>query len=112
MVLAYLVSDLNYSPIKPWVFKWQTLESKLACNLFLYVDDCRVTGSLSDECWLAGCVVGLMFNFLGIQDAPCKQRFPSTNPGAWAGSMVSSSHGRICISISQERWDKTKSIPD
>ncbi len=111
-VILNLPGDLNYSPVKPWVFKWRTLESKLACDLFLYVDDCRVTGSSSDECWLAGRVVGSMFNFLGIQDAPCKRRFPSTNPGAWAGSIASSSHDRICISISQERWDKTKSILD
>lgn len=109
-VILNLPGDPNYSPDKPWVFKWRTLESNLACDLFLYGDDCHITGSSADECWLAWRFVGSMFNFLGIQDAPRKRRFPSTNPGTWAGSIVSSSHGCVCISISQECWDKTKFI--
>lgn len=51
----------------------------IACDLFIYVDDCCVTGATDKECWKVGHVVGSLLNYLGIQD--CTQAsFPFHEP--------------------------------
>mmetsp|Transcript_11543 Transcript_11543/g.17733 ORF Transcript_11543/g.17733 Transcript_11543/m.17733 type:complete len:80 (+) Transcript_11543:2996-3235(+) len=49
-----------------------------------------------------------MCSYLGLQDAARKRREPSQEPGAWAGSVVSTQGGQVCKSVTQERWDKLK----
>ena len=48
--------------------------------------------------------------YLGIQVAARKTRPPSQQPGAWAGILAHTDGNEICVSTSQEKWDKAKSI--
>jgi hypothetical protein len=52
----------------------------------------------------------LVVDYLGMQDAPHKWRAPSKTLGAWAGSIVTTDESGVSVSVSQERWDKTKQI--
>ena len=45
-----------------------------------------------------------------MQDALRKRCPPSKTPGTWAGSVVLTDKSGVYVSVSQERWDKTKQI--
>jgi hypothetical protein len=49
-------------------------------------------------------------NYFGMQDAPRKQWPASKTPSAWAGSIVLLHEDGVYVSVSQERWDKTRRI--
>ena len=97
----------NYNPSKPWVFKVRA-DGSMAADLFIYTDDLRLTGPTSEECWRACHQLGCKLTWFGLQDAAHKRRAPSMEPGAWAGSIIHASNGAVCVSVSQEKWDKTK----
>ena len=42
----------DYRPDLPWVMKVR-LDSHLACEVFVYVDDGRITGFCREICWAA-----------------------------------------------------------
>jgi hypothetical protein len=46
----------------------------------------------------------------GIQDASRKRREVSQTPGAWAGAVITTDGKQVGITISQDRWEKTKRI--
>jgi hypothetical protein len=98
----------TYDPSLPWVSKVRIEDGKIAADLFIYVDDVRLTGSSSKECREAGRRAASVANSLGIQDAARKRRFGSQRPGAWAGSVVETSHEGVFVTVSQEKWDKCK----
>ena len=98
-----------YTPNLPWVSKVRK-DGKISCDLFTFVDDVRVTGSTSLECWLAGRHAASKLNYLGIQDASRKRRKCSKAPGAWAGGIIRTENNEVRVLISQEKWDKTKAI--
>jgi hypothetical protein len=110
VVVLNLPGSPTYNPALPWVSKRRTSNGPLACDLFIYVDDCRTLGPSEQDCWLASQRVARVLNFLGLQDATRKRRGPSLEPGPWAGSIVYTSHGSVTVQISQERWDKLKII--
>ena len=73
----------TYDPGFPWFSKIRLDNGRIAADLFIYVDDVRLTGSSSDECREAGRRAASIANFLlGIQDAARKRRFGSQKPGA------------------------------
>jgi hypothetical protein len=78
----------NYDPKYPWVLKIQLTDGKIAADLFVYIDDARITGPTEEECWAATIQAASRVNQLGIQEAARKRRWPSQKPGAWAGSIV------------------------
>ena len=98
----------DYDPIQPWVSKIRVLDGQIAANFYIYVDDAGITGSDDEECWFAMHRVASRFNYLGIQDTPRKRRGPSTKPGAWAGTVLSTDNNKVGVKVSQEKWDKTK----
>ena len=56
--------------------------------------------------WLSSSPVAKTLAFLGLQDAAQKRRKPSQTPGAWAGATVTTTNGKVCKSVTQERWEK------
>ncbi|CAJ1960069.1 unnamed protein product [Cylindrotheca closterium] len=103
-----LPGSSTYDPSLPWVFKIRWSDGKIAADLFIYVDDGRVTASNKLECKQATRQAASRLNGLGIQEAARKQRWGSQNPGAWAGSLVKTTEDSVSVFVSQEKWDKTK----
>ena len=102
----------GYNPCKSWVSKLQA-NGWVACNLFTFVDDKRVTGADEDLAWQASHMLASKQSYLGIQDAARKARPSSKTPGAWAGALV---HVLtllgVCVLTSVEKWNKMKGILD
>ena len=99
----------DYNPSLPWVSNIQE-DGSLAADIFQYVDDVRPTGNNEDECWEACHTYGLRVNHLGLQDAAQKRRPPSQTPGPWAGSMLETDGDQVKVLISQEKWEKSKTL--
>ena len=103
-----LPGSAKYDPTKPWVSKIRTSNQRIAADFFCYIDDVRPCGSSEEECWQASRRVASICGYLGIQDAARKRRPPSQTPGAWAGSVVAIASEGPGVSVSQEKWDKTR----
>lgn len=96
----------SYAPDRPWISK-RTAEGHIACDVMDYVDDNRTTGHSYEAVWRASTNLAKGYTYLGIQDATRKRRSPTQDPGPWAGAIVRTK-GDVRLSVSQERWDKTK----
>ena len=103
-----LPGSASYDPTKPWVSKIRTSDQRIAADFFCYIDDVRPCGASEEECWQAARRVASICSYLGIQDASRKRRPPSQAPGAWAGSVVAVTPEGPGVSVSQEKWDKTR----
>ena len=90
-----------YSPSKPRVYKIRK-DGRIAGDLFVYIDDLRITGVSEESCWEGAHQVSSRMSWLGIQDAPRKRRRPSQEPGAWTGTVVHSSKGEVSVLIGQK----------
>jgi hypothetical protein len=99
----------SYDPSRPWVSKW-TMEEQLAADMQSYCNDLRTCGLSCRATLLATRRVASVCNYLGIQDAPRKRRFPAHYPGAWAGMMAFTSDAGVFGTVSQEKWDKMRGI--
>ena len=97
-----------YDPTLPWVFKIR-YDGHLACDIYVYVDDGKVTGWCKAACWEAASRFSKVMSRLGIQDAARKRTEPSTTPGPWAGSVVHTQEG-VTLLISDKKWDKTQKL--
>ncbi len=83
----------------------------MACDLFTFVDDERVTGPTNELTWQASHVLASKQSYLGIQDAGRKVQPSSKTPGAWAGAIVHVlPELGVCVLTSSEKWDKMKTI--
>jgi hypothetical protein len=80
----------------------------IAADLFLYVNDGRLTGNSQDEVNQATWVTTSRLQKLGVQDAPRKRRWGSRRPGAWAGSIVEATNDGVYVTVSQEKWEKSQ----
>jgi hypothetical protein len=60
--------------------------------------------------WALSWVVPSRIQYLGIQEASRKRRPPTKTPGAWAGGVFQTSSTSICVSVSQDKWDKAKGL--
>ena len=103
-----LPGSASYDPGLPWVSKVRLSDGKIAADLFVYVDDARITGASEEECIDATRRVASVLNSLGIQEAPRKRRWASQTPGAWAGSIVETNPSGVYVTVSQEKWDKSR----
>ena len=96
----------GYDPSRPWLYKVRR-DGRMAADLHVYIDDVRVTGPDEEITWKASSQVAKCCSWLGLQDAARKRRQPSQSPGAWAGSIISTTPV-LTKSVTQERWDKTR----
>jgi hypothetical protein len=106
-----LPGSVTFNPSLPWVAK-RRFDGELSSDMLTYCDDLRILGSSWDRAVAAASRCASMINFMGIQDATRKRRFPSRAPGAWAGTVALTTPEGVFASVSQERWDKAKSILD
>jgi hypothetical protein len=109
-VALNLPGNKEYDPNLPWVRKVRLEDGGIAADLFIFVDDLRPTGLSRKEAWQAARRAASKLNYLGIQDAPRKQRGSSQSPGAWAGSVVCTGKEGVHVLTSQEKWDKAKQL--
>ena len=98
----------DYDPTMPWIYKAR-LDGEIAAELFIYIDDLRISCCSEEELWLAAMQVASRLNYLGLQHAARKLRALSRTPGAWAGTIIHTKTG-VELLISLERWEKTKLI--
>ncbi len=84
----------------------------MACDIFAFVDDERVTGPDKDLAWQASHVLTSKQSYLGMQDAGRKARPCSKQPGAWAGAIVHvlPTLGVCVLTSSAEKWSKLREI--
>ena len=105
-VVLNLPGSKDYDPTLPWLMKVR-YDGKIACEILIYVDDGRVVGSTYELCWEATRRATSVLNYLGIQDAARKRRFPSQTPGLWSGNLMNS-EDEPKQGVSQERWDELR----
>ena len=107
-VVLNLPGSASYDPSLPWVYKIRLSDGKIAADLFIYVDDGRITACNKLECKIATRQATSRLNGLGIQEAARKRRWGSRVPGAWAGSIVKPDPESVNVLVSQDKWNKTK----
>ncbi|KAL7451691.1 hypothetical protein ACHAXS_000255, partial [Conticribra weissflogii] len=101
---------VTYNPSRSWCAKIRT-DGRLACDLFTFIDDERITGPSEELTWKAGHTVAAKQSYLGIQDAARKVRSCSKNPGAWAGSVVHVVPEKgVCVLTSEDKWKRLRLI--
>jgi hypothetical protein len=111
-VILNLPGTRSYDPSRPWLYKYDSVNNRLAAFLVSYVDDLR-TGSHGNQDDGDEVVhhVAARLNYLGQQDASRKRGFASHKPGAWAGAVVEADvNAGLYVTITQQKWDKVKSI--
>ena len=104
-VVQNLPGSSSYNPTLPWIRKVRH-DGLSASDLISYVDDMREMAATEELACLCSSRVAKTLAFLGLQDAARKRRKPSQTPGAWAGATVTTTEGRVCKSVTQERWEK------
>ena len=107
-VVLNLPGSRGYNPKRPWVYKMRE-DGKIANDAFVYVDDNKSTGSDKVQSWRTAGRFSAQLSNLGIQDASRKRTTPSEEPGPWAGSVVHTKGG-IYLLVSQNKWEKAKSL--
>ena len=111
-VIMNLPGSQDYDPSMPWVYKWDSVNERLASDFACYIDDIRGLGGTESVCRATTRRVASYVNYLGQQDAPRKRRPPSKTPGAWAGAMCLSKDDGLYVTCTQDKWNKAKTIID
>jgi hypothetical protein len=105
-----LPGSKGYDPCDSWITK-RRKDGRIACDVFTFVDDERVTGPDAELTWQASHALASTQSYLGIQDAVRKARPCSQAPGAWAGSVVHiAPELGVCVLTSMEKWARMKGI--
>jgi hypothetical protein len=94
----------------PWAYKLRLGDGKIAADFLLYIDDDRPTGPMEEICWLATRKFACVCHHFGIKDTPRKRSPPSLWPGAWEGAVAHTDDDQVTVTVTQTRWDKTRSI--
>ena len=89
-------------------FHWDRVE--LNMEVYVYVDDGRVTGHSAEQMVLGARAYGAGCTRLGVQDASRKRTTPTHTPGPWAGTVTHTDAGEVIGMVSQEKWDRTKAL--
>lgn len=106
----------NYDPSLPKIMKWRNGSSdsdigSVAGDVVTFIDDVRITGSSKEMCHAVRRQFAGRIQYLGMQDAPRKFRPPSqSSAGAWTGTVFKVGSRRITKSVSQEKWEKGRTI--
>jgi len=108
-VVLNLPGSQQFDPCLPWVYRWDSVDSRIASFFETYMDDIRTGGASEALTWEASRRVASVVQYLGQQDAPRKRRPPSQTPGAWAGAMcLIDGKGNVLVTCSEEKWLKGK----
>ena len=100
----------GYDPTKAWVVKLRA-DGQVACDLFTFVDDERITGPTEPLTWDSGHQVGSKQSYAGVQDAARKVGPCSQEPRAWAGAVIHVVPKLgVCVLTSEEKWRKLQTI--
>ncbi len=96
----------EYDPCNSWVSKLHS-DGRVACDLFTFVYEVRVTGPDEELTWQASHALASKQSYLGIQDAGRKARLSIQTLGTWASAIVHvlPSLG-VCVLSSAKKWDK------
>lgn len=107
-----LPGDVDYDPSLSWISKMRN-DGLIACDVFTFVDDERVSGATRELTWQAGHRLAYIQAYLGVQDAARKLRELSQRGGAWAGSVVHTiADVGVCVLTTEEKWKKFRGIID
>lgn len=110
-VVTNLPGAKDYDPTKPWIYRWDEVNQRIAASFCSYVDDIRTWAQGEDHCNDVTHTIAAKINYLGQQDAPRKRREVSQTPGAWAGATVETIPGEgVYASILPEKWKKARDI--
>ena len=92
-----------YNPALPWVFRYDSVNQKVAAFFKTYVDDIG-TGDSTEAACVRTAHAASRIIYLRQEDAPCKRRKISQTPGAWSGAMVLVEEGDgLYVTCSQEK---------
>lgn len=110
-IIMNLPSMEQYDPTKPKIIKWSSSRQAMSGDVVTFVDDVRITGSSKEHCHQVHRQFVSRMQYLGLQDAPRKFRPPSqTQAGAWTGTIFRVGETVISKTVSQEKWDKGRTI--
>lgn len=84
-------------------------DDKLACKVFIYVDDARITSFSKVICWKVASTFSKKLTFLCLQDAARKRIKPTTLAGPLAGSVAHTRDGVVLL-VSQKKWDRVRTL--
>lgn len=101
---------MNYDPRIPWTSKVRRQSERIATDFVTYVDDIRPTGESKAECILGAKKISGTLTYLGIQDAYRKTQDATKDAGAWCGCVVIAGEDGVAVTVTQEKWDKTKRL--
>lgn len=105
-----LPGNADYDPSLSWVTKIRK-DGLIACDIFTFVDDERLTGPTRELVWQAGHRLAYIQAYLGLQDAARKLRPMNQQGGAWAGAVVHTiPEVGVCVLTSEEKWKRFKDI--
>jgi hypothetical protein len=112
-VVLNLPGGVDYQPSMPWVYRWNSIQAKMASFFGTYIDDIRGGGPSELDCRRTMHRTACRINYLGQQDAPRKRGQPTQTPRAWAGSKCKAIDGQGLYVLSMHgKWVKTQSIID
>ncbi|KAL7570650.1 hypothetical protein ACA910_014924 [Epithemia clementina (nom. ined.)] len=97
----------GYQPGIPWILKRRS-NGQIVADAQDYMDDLRGCAPSEEDAWQVGTRIAKVAAFHGIQDAAHKRRKQTQRPGAWAGVVCGTRPSRPFVSVTQEKWDKTK----
>lgn len=100
----------DYDPSRPTVQRRVGRTGDLCGNFEVYIDDIRVCGPSLRACVKVARRIASRCNYLGIQDAARKRRFPSRNPGVWSGAKAISTGEGLYTSTTLAKWEKGRAI--
>lgn len=110
-IVLNLPGGEGYDPTSPKIYKWNSKRRCISGDVVAFVDDVRITASSKEMCHEVHRQFTSRMQYLGFQDAPRKFRPPSqTNAGAWTGTIFSVGSKVISKTVSQEKWNKGRSI--
>ncbi len=99
-----------YDPSLPPVGKILNVGQGLVPNFSVYIDDIRICGGTLRDVVKAARRIASRCNYMGIQDAPRKRRFPSRAPGVWSGAKSISTSSGLYTCTTQAKWERGKNI--
>ncbi len=121
-VVLNLPGSEGYDPSLPWVMKVRS-DGHLACEIYVYVDDGRITGWSKLECWRAAQRLSAVLSSLGIQDAYRKRTPPTRGqkkPYPWVGGVSLTCWSDeedpdkvvrgVAISVTTVKWAKMQTL--
>ena len=106
-VLYNLPGTKGYQLGLKWVMKVR-FGGHLACEIYVYADNGRVTGHCRKLCWEKVRRFILVCSKRVFQDATKKRAFPADNLGPWTGTVCPTSGGGIIDTVSREKWKKAQ----